>query len=208
MGQNFSAEKEDYACRGRVKNIIIFTLVIVIIFLSKCVGDNEVIVSEPITIIETETLLDTIETVTTKTLWKTNTHFIYDTVIINVPIKVDTLNIIQKYRKKNVCIDTLQIDSIGYVQVIDTIYNNSTLSRNYIPEIDIPIKTIRTVENINKLELYAGFGARYNMEKVNWMGLEGGVKNKKGNLFILGIGTDTENNLSVGGSIHWKLKSE
>ena len=87
MGQNFSAEKEDYACRGRVKNIIIFTLVIVIIFLSKCVGDNEVIVSEPITIIETETLLDTIETVTTKTLWKTNTHFIYDTVIINVPIK-------------------------------------------------------------------------------------------------------------------------
>ena len=74
MGQNFSAEKEDYACRGRVKNIIIFTLVIVIIFLSKCVGDNEVIVSEPITIIETETLLDTIETVTTKTLWKTNTH--------------------------------------------------------------------------------------------------------------------------------------
>ena len=76
MGQNVSAKKENYAkiCRGRVKNITIFTLIIVIIFLSKCEEDNEVVtISEPITIIETETLIDTIETVKIKTLWKTNT---------------------------------------------------------------------------------------------------------------------------------------
>ena len=208
MGQNVSTKKENYARRGRVKNITIFTLIVVILFLIKCEEDNKLTISEPITIIETETLIDTIETVKIKTLWKTNTKFIYDTVIVNVPIEVDTLNIIQRYHQRNVYIDTLQIDSIGYVQVIDTIYNNNILSRSYIQDIEIPIKTINRIEDINKLELYVGFGTRYNMKKINWMGLEGAVKSRKGNLFILGLGTDIENNLSIGGGIHWKLKNE
>jgi hypothetical protein len=92
--------------------------------------------------------------------------------------------------------------------VIDTIYNNNILSRSYIQDIEIPIKTINRIEDINKLELYVGFGTRYNMKKINWMGLEGAVKSRKGNLFILGLGTDIENNLSIGGGIHWKLKNE
>ena len=113
---------------------------------------------------------------------------------------MEAINLLKKYGDK------------GYigeeVTQLEHAFQCAMLAEEHCDKIDIPIKTIRTVENINKLELYTGFGARYNMEKVNWMGLEGGVKNKKGNLFILGIGTDTENNLSIGGSIHWKLKSE
>jgi hypothetical protein len=193
----------------RVKSTIITILVIIIILLSKCSGEQvETINIEPKKIVETIIQTDTV-TVTKETIVpKWRTKVVKDTIKIEKLIEVDSLSIIQNYLEKYVYIDTIKIDTIGFLTLEDTIYKNEIIYRKPKIDIEIPIKTVNLIEKVNEREFYAGLGVRTTMNKYTWMGLEGSMRTKKGNLFLVGIGTDNNNNFSLGGSVHWKIMSE
>jgi hypothetical protein len=193
----------------RVKSIIITILVIIIILLSKCSGEQvETINIEPKKIVETIIQTDTV-TVTKETIVpKWRTKIVKDTIKIEKLIEVDSLSIIQNYLEKYVYIDTIKIDTIGFLTLEDTIYKNEIIYRKPKIDIEIPIKTVNLIEKVNEREFYAGLGVRTTMNKYTWMGLEGSMRTKKGNLFLIGIGTDNNNNFSLGGSVHWKIMNE
>jgi len=93
-----------------------------------------------------------------------------DTVEVQKVLEVDTLEILKDYFEKYVYLDTIPIDTLGYVTIIDTLSQNRILYRKPTINIQIPTKTITI-----------------------------------GNTFLIGFGTDNENNFSMGGSVHWKI---
>ena len=137
--------------------------------------------------------------------WRTKIETKYDTTYVDVPADVDTLDILKDYYSKYEYIDTLFLDSLGYVVLTDTITQNTILKRSQRLNIVIPTKIIDNTLYINNREFYTGFGVRTNGQNISWMGLEGVMRSKKGNTFILGVGTDNENNFSLGGSVHWRI---
>lgn len=193
----------------RVKSTIITILVIIIILLSKCSGEQvETINIEPEKIVETIIQTDTVTVEKEIIVPKWRTKVVKDTINIEKLIEVDSLSIIQNYLEKYVYIDTIKIDTIGFLTLEDTIYKNEIIYRKPKIDIEIPIKTVNLIEKVNEREFYAGLGVRTTMNRYTWMGLEGSMRTKKGNLFLIGIGTDNNNNFSLGGSVHWKIMNE
>ena len=219
MGENDFTTKEDWSrlfrmTRGltweRIQSIIIVILFIIILLLKNCGdgGEGKKEITEPTRVI---TKIDTVwsEVQVEKKIyvpkWRTKIDTVRDTVTVNVPVKIDTTEILKEYYSFYQYIDTIKIDSIGFVILTDTISKNTILHRGLNKSIKIPTKEITITEYINNREFYTGFGARTNGTTINWMGLEGAFRNKNGNLFLIGVGTDVENNLSFGGSVHWKI---
>ena len=192
----------------RIKSTIITVLVIIIILLSKCSGESSDVnieVNEPTVVTETITITDTITLVEEKFIPKWRTKVVRDTIEVQKVLEVDTLSILKDYFEKYVYLDTVQIDTLGYVTILDTLSQNRILYRKPTINIQIPTKTITLIEKKNEREYYAGLGVRTTMDRYTWMGLEGVIRTKKGNTFLIGIGTDNENNFSMGGSVHWKI---
>jgi hypothetical protein len=193
----------------RIQSIIIVILFIVILLMRQCGGKKVEPVKEKI-VTKVEIVRDTVELEKTVYVpkWRTKIETKYDTTFVDVPAHVDTLNILKDYYSKYEYTDTLYLDSLGYVILTDTISQNTILKRSQVPSIVIPTKIVNNTIFINNREFYTGFGVRTNGKNISWMGLEGVLKNKKGNTFVLGIGTDNENKFSLGGSVHWKIGNE
>ncbi len=194
---------------GRLKNILITILVIIIILLSKCGGgDSYTPITETKLVTETVVKVDTITVTEEKIIPKWRTKIVKDTIEVEKIVEVDTTSIIKEYLEKFVYIDTIMIDTIGFVVIEDTIFKNEITYRNPTINIEIPNKTVNIIEKLNEREFYVGLGTRTTMNNYTWMGLEGVMRSKKGNTFLLGIGTDNNNNFSLGGSVHWKIMNE
>lgn len=215
MGESTITEEKDTNTNRRMNNfsweriqsIIIVILFIVILLMRQCGGNNEVQPTEEKIVTKVEIVRDTIELENTVYVpkWRTKIETKFDTTYIETPTKVDTLEILKDYYSKYEYVDTLFLDTLGYVILTDTITQNTILKRSQIPNIVIPTKIIDNTVYINNREFYAGFGVRTNGQNMSWMGLEGVLRNKKGNTFVVGLGTDNENNFSAGAGVHWRI---
>jgi hypothetical protein len=118
---------------NNIQTLLIVVLVIIIVFLRSCSGRGAV---EPEIITKIEIKYDTIQTIkeTYVPKWKTKvvteivTETITETDTFQQPI--DTLAILQDYYTKYFYQDTIEIDTIGYAIVNDTITKNSIFSRD------------------------------------------------------------------------------
>lgn len=193
----------------RFKSTVITILVIIIILLSKCSGDEvDTPITEPKIVTETVVKIDTVKVIEQKIIPKWRTKVVKDTIKVERVIEVDTTSIVAEYLNKFVYVDTIMIDTIGFVTIKDTIFRNEIIYRKPTIQISIPNKTVSIIEKTNEREFYVGLGTRTTMDNFTWMGLEGVMRNKKGNTFLLGIGTDNNNKFSLGGSVHWKIMNE
>ena len=109
---------------------------------------------------------------------------------VEVPMVVDTMSILQDYYRKYVYLDTIQIDSIGYAYIQDTITQNKLSSRdlsyNYkIPTIIDSITTTITKIPEPKNEFYVG-GLIYANKNQVGLGANLSLKNKKKNIYTFG----------------------
>lgn len=215
MGESTFTEEKNTNTNGRmtgfswerIQSIIIVILFIVILLMRQCSGSKNIEPIEEKVVTKVEIVRDTIELEKTVYVpkWRTKIETKYDTTYVDVPADVDTLDILKDYYSKYEYIDTLFLDSLGYVVLTDTITQNTILKRSQRLNIVIPTKIIDNTLYINNREFYTGFGVRTNGQNISWMGLEGVMRSKKGNTFILGVGTDNENNFSLGGSVHWRI---
>ena len=196
-----------------VKDILILGLIIIIILLKTC-GGNEI--TEPTVITETEIRYDTITNeiteyvpkLVTRILRKTDTvkqtQFITQTDTISVPQKIDTNAILDDYFASYVYSDIQNLDSIK-LEIQDTISENKIVSRSIKYSILYPTITITNTKYINRHEFYLGVGFAGSTQRLSFAGLQFNYKDKKRNLFGIGFGIDSDIQPVLSAQCLWRL---
>ena len=160
------------------------------------------------------------------TVWKKKDSVIYTSpkVVQTIPIKIisekylpdpnyDKIvlqyqELVRLHLSKNVQKDSVQIDSIGFVKVTDTIQNNVVQNRKWEYNIKYPIikeTVIQPPKKVNQLYIGGGLqGNQYNI--IN--SVNGGLlyKNKKDQIYGLSVGINTNGQIVYGVSSYWKIK--
>ena len=160
------------------------------------------------------------------TIWQKKDSVIYTSpkVIQTIPIKIisekylpdpnyDKLvlqyqELVKLHLSKNVQKDSVQIDSIGFVKVTDTVQNNIVQNRKWEYNIKYPIikeTVIQPPKKVNQLYIGGGLqGNQYNI--IN--SINGGIlyKNKKDQIYELSVGINTNGQVLYGVSSYWKIK--
>lgn len=109
---------------------------------------------------------------------------------------------------QNVYSDTLRIDSIGYINVLDTISKNRIQGRRFKYELKYPVttKTI-TVQPVAKTQLYIGGGLQGdNDNPINQISAGVLLKTKKDQIYGLYTGLDGDGKIQYGLQMYWKIK--
>lgn len=193
---------------------IILVLVIIIILLRACSGTGST--NKPC---DTNTVvkIDTVYKNVVKTDIKKVKVYLHDTVIVKEPwmvpdpnydkLKVQFQDLVKLYAAKNTYIDTIKIDTIGTLTVIDTVTHNTLRLRKYVHNYKIPtiIRTVE-VERPPKRQMYVGgaLGFKYPLAPAS---IQAGFlfKDKKDQIFGLHAGVDATGNLTYLLSSYWKI---
>ena len=160
------------------------------------------------------------------TVWQKKDSVIYTSpkVVQTIPIKIisekylpdpnyDKLvlqyqELVKLHLAKNIQKDSVQIDSIGFVKVTDTVQNNIVQNRKWEYNIKYPIikeTIIQPPKKVNQLYIGGGLqGNQYNI--IN--SVNGGLlyKNKKDQIYGLSVGINTNGQVVYGVSSYWKIK--
>lgn len=160
------------------------------------------------------------------TVWQKKDSLIYTSpkVVQTIPVKIisekylpdpnyDKLllqyqELVKLHLAKNIQKDSVQIDSIGFVKVTDTVQNNIVQNRKWEYNIKYPIikeTVIQPPKKVNQLYIGGGLqGNQYNI--IN--SVNGGIlyKNKKDQMYGLSVGINTNGQVVYGVSSYWKIK--
>ena len=160
------------------------------------------------------------------TVWQKKDSVIYTSpkVVQTIPVKIisekylpdpnyDKLvlqyqELVKLHLSKNVQKDSVQIDSIGFIKVTDTVQNNVVQNRKWEYNIKYPIikeTVIQPPKRVNQLYIGGGLqGNQYNI--IN--SINGGIlyKNKKDQIYGLSVGINTNGQIVYGVSSYWKIK--
>ena len=191
------------------QTLTIIGLVIVIFLLRECKGESKGTPIEPVTIVKIETKYDTIvETVETyipeyrtKVKYKT----VHDTIEVNDTIPIDTESILKDYFETYAYTDTLKTDSVTFV-INDTISQNRILSRGINYSLVYPTTIISTEREVNKRELYIGFGLGGDKQQLSYVGSELMLRNKKERIYGIGLGINNSFEPIITFKMSWKIK--
>lgn len=154
--------------------------------------------------------IDTIDIIKTKVITKQGKDIYHDTTIfVQIPVNVDTLEIIKMYFAKNVYKDTLHLpDSLGYVVLKDTISRNTIESRMFTANVkQRTIKETTIVKELPKTKIFWGVGMGF--DKVNYINNISAnilINTKCDKLYNIGVGADINKTPFVNASIYWKIK--
>ena len=191
------------------QTLTIIGLIIVIFLLRECKGESKGAPIEPATIVKIETKYDTIvETVETyipeyrtKVKWKT----VHDTIEVHDTIPTDTASILKDYFATYAYTDTLKTDSVTFV-INDTISQNKILSRGINYSLVYPTTIISTEREVNKRELYIGFGLGGDKQQLSFVGSELMLRNKKERIYGVGLGINNSFEPILTFKMSWKIK--
>jgi hypothetical protein len=192
--------------------LLIIALLVAIIFLQRQCSSPQP-TPEPTTIVDVDTHYVYKDTVITKyvTLVKTDTMwlpgdsvFIPDTCYTQLKIQFETLA--RSYSVRNIYLDTLLLDTFGFVILHDTIQYNRLKQHQYLLSYSIPVIT-KTVTLPPKRQLYAGGGLSVNTTLTS-MTLQGGLlyKDKKDRVYGAHILTNGREPAQLGVSSYWKIR--
>ena len=160
------------------------------------------------------------------TVWQKKDSVIYTSpkVVQTIPVKIisekylpdpnyDKLvlqyqELVKLHLSKNVQKDSVQIDSIGFIKVTDTVQNNIVQNRKWEYNIKYPIIKETIIEPPKKInQLYIGGGLQGNQYNII-NSVNGGIlyKNKKDQIYGLSVGINTNGQAVYGVSSYWKIK--
>ena len=160
------------------------------------------------------------------TIWQKKDSVIYTSpkVVQTIPVKIisekylpdpnyDKLvlqyqELVKLHLAKNIQKDSVKIDSIGFVKVIDTVQNNIVQNRKWEYNIKYPIIKETVIQSSKKVnQLYIGGGLQGNQYNII-NSINGGIlyKNKKDQIYGLSVGINTNGQVVYGVSSYWKIK--
>jgi hypothetical protein len=196
------------------KTIIIFGLVIVIFLLNMCSteksddGRTVKIAGKTYTIIKHE--VDTVVLPVNQIVYRDGKDIYREQIVYkSVPSNIDTNDIIKNYYSQLIYKDTLKLnDSLGYISIVDTIFNNSISNRKWESHVNkFIVKDITIVKELPKNQFFVGGFAGFNTQlKSIYLGPTIMLKNKKDNAINLGIAVGTGKEVLIQGSIYKIVK--
>jgi hypothetical protein len=153
--------------------------------------------------------VDTVYVPTIQTVYKKG-EVIYKEVPIYVelPGRIDTVEVIRDYYSKVVYKDTLKLkDSLGYIALTDTIFRNNILGRVWDSHINkITIKDVLIVKELPKNQIYLGGQLGLNNQSgFTSIGPSVLMKTKKDKVFSVGVGLGPNKTIQYQGGIYIKL---
>lgn len=158
------------------------------------------------TITVTETKWDTITIVKPVYIPKWKDRIVVKLETITEPI--DTLAVLQDYYAKYFYSDIVELDSLGFITINDTISRNKIMSRSVITSLNIPTTTVTHTKYINTTEVYWGVGIMGNKKTLDYIGAEFLLKTKKKQIFGLGVGLNENLNVVVSGRVYFKFNGK
>lgn len=117
-------------------------------------------------------------------------------------------DVVNQLLAKNIQSDSLKIDSIGYVHVLDTVQKNMVVGRKFHYNLKYPvIKETITLPTPKKNQLYVG-GMIQGEKEALVNGINAGVLYKTKKDYIIGAnaGFDRNGNILYGIQSYWKIK--
>ena len=194
---------------------LLVAVLIVIILLQRCGG-----IMVPLPQTKTDTVVETkyqriIEYGHSKpiyvkgirdTIIETEIEYILSDDDYGIAERLDTL--IQLYSMKNIYLDSIKVDTCGYIKLIDTVQQNKFLGRSFITNVTIPEKTITITNTIYPKptrQFYIGGGISGNRASpIN--SVNAGLLYKDRRDRIFGIGASYDGQINYGIQSYWKIK--
>lgn len=186
---------------NRVPYIVIVILVIVIILMRNCsnIDNKETIYTK------TDTIYKETHDTVTKNVTVTNTKYIP----FKEPIftSIDTCN--KEYNRQTTYKDTILLDSIGNITVIDTVFQNKLGKRTIIKNYRIPLVTKTTTiikAQEPRRQLYIG-GNLFGDERTPQMITPGLLyKDRKDRVYMANVGVNFDGTITYGIGAYFKIK--
>ena len=185
--------------------IVVILVLGIVLFRKSC--STQPVETEVIT--EIETKWDTLKVSKTEYVPKIIRKTIVDIDTFSVP--VDTSAILSDYFAKNYVIDTISLDSLGFVVIRDTISRNLISFRDVQSDVLIPTTTITNTSYIYRREFFWGvaLGGMTNPVQdespISYVSGELMYINKKRNAYGFGFGVDKDLLPIVSGRIYFKI---
>jgi len=135
-----------------------------------------------------------------------------ETVEVQIPANVDSLEIIKDYFSKYEVKDTLFLEGLGKGYITDIISQNKIESRNIKWDYKIPtVLDTKIVKELPKNQLYLGLNTNFDRANVvNSVGAGVILKTKRDRIFQLNTGIANsitgETQPFIGGGIYWKIR--
>lgn len=183
-----------------IQNLLIIVLIVLLYLQRSCSSTPQ---TEPEVITKIEVKYDTVETVKTNYVPKYITRV--ETVIDTITTPIDTLEILKNYYAKYFYSDTLQIDTVGYAIISDTVTQNMILARDIRTNLLIPTTTVTKEIYLNNREFYWGLGLQGRSNQLNYLGGELLYRTKTQQVYGVGLGLNQDFQPVFSGRIYWKL---
>lgn len=186
---------------NKIPYIVIVALVVVIILMRSCdnVDSKETVYNKTDTIYKVfkDTVTRNVRVVSVKYIPVKETIF----------TSVDTCN--KEYNRQTVYRDTIKLDSIGGITIIDTVFKNKLGKRTIFKDYKIPLVT-KTVTIIKaqqpNRQLYIGgklFGDRRSLQMIT-PGLL--YKDRKDRIYMANVGVNFDGSITYGVGAYFKIK--
>jgi hypothetical protein len=152
--------------------------------------------------------IDTVMVPVNHNVYKSGKDIYHDVpVYIQIPLNADTAAILKEYFAMHVYKDTLQLkDSLGYVSVIDTITKNGLMGREWNAKVNkITINNTTYLKELPRTQLYLGGSLGIQKPSYTSIGFNAILKTKNDHMYGIGIGTNSQLNTYIQGSMLWKI---
>jgi hypothetical protein len=189
-------------------NIVIGVLVILLLLQKKgnVPSEQPVIKRDTVWVIKDSTIITKPQVVKTIPY---NTHS--DTTIYKPDTNYGRLvaqyqSLVSELLAKNIHEDSLKIDSVGFVRVVDTVSKNVITGRSYTYKLTYPIiKETITLPEKKKTQVYIGGNIQTSSEAVSQINAGLLFKTKKDYIFGGTVGINSNGNLQYGVQSFWKI---
>ena len=184
------------------KYIVIIILAIIIILMRSC--ESTIVPKEPVVITKYDTIWKkTIDTIIKKVTVDKIQYVPFEKIIF-----ANVEECMKEYNRRTTYKDTIALDSLGTITVIDTVFQNSLKERTYIKNYKIPLvtKTTTIIKQADpKRQLYIGgnlFGDRRTLQSFTPGVL---YKDRKDRVYQANVGVNFDGTLIFGVGTYWKI---
>ena len=134
-------------------------------------------------------------------------HYIPDTNYQKLVLQYQ--DVVNQLLAKNIQVDSVRIDTNGYVKIIDTVQKNLIVGRTTKVDVKYPVIKETIIQPAPKVnQVYAGgqISGQTGGQVVN--GINGGLllKNKRDQIYGISVGLNTSGQVSYGLQSYWKIK--
>lgn len=123
-----------------------------------------------------------------------------------IPTEIDTMEVLQDYYSTRVYSDTLRVENLGYVTIVDTISQNKIIGRSFKASLlERTITETITVKELPRLQIWTGVTASNSMQ----LGATIGVTTKRRTHLGLDVGVHLDDVLIspyVGVRYLWQIR--